>query len=148
MPLEPDFSPAGLRVFIVEDEFQVLLLLEDMLAELGCFVVGVSSTVSSALDKAQTCEADAAILDVNLAGQKVYPVAERLRHRGTPIIFSTGYGLAGLEQMLAFLPRTAEALSAGAACRRARREPEFARAVVIVALTSASKPRIIVRTRP
>jgi CheY-like chemotaxis protein len=97
MPLETEFSLAGLRVFIVEDEFQILLLLEDMLADLGCHVVGTASTVTSALDKAQSCEADAAILDVNLAGQRVYPVAECLRRRGTPIIFSTGYGPAGIE---------------------------------------------------
>jgi CheY-like chemotaxis protein len=86
-----------LRVFIVEDEFHVLLLLEDMLTDLGCEVVATASTLSSALEKAQSCEADAAILDVNLAGAKVYPVAECLRARGLPIIFSTGYGLAGID---------------------------------------------------
>jgi len=97
MPQRSESSPARLRVFIVEDEFQVLLLLEDMIADLGCEIVATASTLSSALEKAQSCEADAAILDVNLAGQKVYPVAECLRRRGMPIIFSTGYGLAGIE---------------------------------------------------
>ena len=97
MPQRSETSPAGLRVFIVEDEFQVLLLLEDMVTDLGCEIVATASTLTSAMEKAQSCEADAAILDVNLAGQKVYPVAECLRKRGLPIIFSTGYGLAGID---------------------------------------------------
>lgn len=91
-------TPSGLRVFLVEDEFHVLLLLEEMLAEIGCTIVATASSVSSALEKAQTCEADAAVLDVNLAGQKVYPVADCLRRRGIPFLFSTGYGIGGIEQ--------------------------------------------------
>lgn len=98
--MTPDNEPflaAGLRIFLVEDEFHVLLLLEDMLTDLGCKVVDTASTLSSALAKARTCDADAAILDVNLASQRVFPVAECLRQRGIPIIFSTGYGVAGMD---------------------------------------------------
>jgi DNA-binding NarL/FixJ family response regulator len=65
--------PAGLRVFITEDEFYVLILLEDMAAELGCRVVATASTIKSALEKAESCEMDAAILDVNVGGQTIYP---------------------------------------------------------------------------
>jgi CheY-like chemotaxis protein len=93
-----DFPPARLRVFIVEDEFHVLLLLEDMLADLDCQIVATASILTSALEMGQTCDADTAILDINLAGQKVYPVAACLRGRGIRIIFSPGYGLTGLDQ--------------------------------------------------
>ena len=99
-----------------------------MLAELGCRVIGTASTIPSALDKAQSCEADAAILDVNVAGQKIYPVAECLRHRGMPIIFSTGYGLAGIEQSWRFCTvlqkpyLTRELAAALATCQIVRRQ--------------------------
>lgn len=88
---------AGLRVFIAEDEFHVLWLIEDMLAELGCAIADSASSVGAALDKAATTEAQIAVLDVNLDGKAVFPVAQILRERGIPIVFSTGYGIDGIE---------------------------------------------------
>lgn len=87
----------GLRVFFVEDETLVALNLEDMLIELGCTIAGTAMR----LDKArglieQGIEADVAILDVNVAGQHVFPVAEMLVQRGVPIVFATGYDRDGL----------------------------------------------------
>jgi CheY-like chemotaxis protein len=82
----------GLRVFVVEDEFAVLLLIEDMLSELGCELAGSASRVADALG--MVCERipDVAVLDVNVAGEPVYPVAEFLAGQNVPIVFSTGYG--------------------------------------------------------
>ena len=55
------------------------------------------SSVRTALDRAATIEAHVAVLDVNLRGKPIFPVAQILRDRGIPIVFSTGYGAAGME---------------------------------------------------
>ncbi|WP_062012029.1 response regulator [Aureimonas sp. AU4] len=88
----------GLRVFAVEDESIVAMQLEDILADLGCDLVELAMRLRKALDRlAEEPEIDAAVLDVNIAGEKIYPVAERLRARGVPIVFATGYGRGGLQ---------------------------------------------------
>jgi len=89
----------GLEIFLVEDEALVAALLEDMLAEFGCILAGAAATVSDALTEIQTATAiDAAILDVNLGGEKVFPVADILVSRGVPIVFSTAYDPADLPE--------------------------------------------------
>lgn len=88
---------AGLRVFVAEDEFHVLQLIEDMLLELGCVITESVSSVRAALDKAGETAAQVAVLDVNLRGKRVFPAAQILRDRGIPVVFSTGYGGDGIE---------------------------------------------------
>ena len=83
---------SGLRVLVVEDELMVSLLVEDMLALQECIVIGPFSRVPEALEAAQTEALDLAVLDVNIAGVKVYPVAEVLAARGVPFLFLSGYG--------------------------------------------------------
>ena len=87
----------GLRVLVVEDEAAISLLLEDMLVDFGCEVVGPAARLATALDLAQDEALDIAILDVNLAGEPIYPVAAALVERKVPFVFSTGYGNAGIE---------------------------------------------------
>ena len=82
---------SGRRVLLVEDEMLVVWLLEDMLADLGCAVVGPASSVNQALAMIDAEAIDAAVLDVNLNGQMSYPVADALAARGVPFVFSTGY---------------------------------------------------------
>ncbi len=89
---QPDAFPAGLRVLLVEDESVVAMLIEDILGELGCEVVGPVAQVRKAVEMAQHETIDAAILDVNLNGHDVYPVADVLAARNIPFIFATGYG--------------------------------------------------------
>ena len=89
-------SLAGARVLVVEDEFAVLLLVEDMLTELGCTIAGTASRMSEALGMASGLELDAAVLDVNINGEPVDPVAEVLASRQVPMVFSTGYGRSGI----------------------------------------------------
>lgn len=89
---------AGLRLFVVEDEALVAMLLEDMLADLGCTVVDVVGTIRDALGRLGDTVADGAVLDVNIGGEKVFPVADALAERGLPFVFATGYGRAGLDQ--------------------------------------------------
>lgn len=86
----------GFRVLLVEDENLVAMLLEDMLVELGHSVVGPVSQLKKAVEIAQREAIDLAILDVNISGEQVYPVAQALAARGIPFIFSTGYGERGL----------------------------------------------------
>lgn len=82
----------GLRVLLVEDEMLVAMLVEDTLAEHECVVVGPAATVTEALRLAQTAEIDAAIMDVNVGGEKAYPVADALDARGIPFLLVSGYG--------------------------------------------------------
>jgi CheY-like chemotaxis protein len=89
---------SGLRVLVVEDEALVALQLEDMLTGLGCTVVGPASRVGQALQLLHGQPIDAAVLDVNIAGELVYPVADELTSRGLPYIFATGYGASGLTE--------------------------------------------------
>ncbi len=86
----------GLRILVVEDEAAISLLLEDMLLDFGCEVVGPAARLSAALDAVSREQVDLAILDVNVAGEPIYPVAEALAKREIPFVFSTGYGSAGI----------------------------------------------------
>lgn len=85
------------RIMIVEDEALVALMVEDLLTDFGCEISGSFGAVDEALaylkDAAVPPPAlDGAVLDVNIGGTMVFPVAERLRAAGIPFIFATGYG--------------------------------------------------------
>jgi CheY-like chemotaxis protein len=86
----------GLRVLVAEDEALIAMLVEEMLADLGCEVVAVAARVGDALRMVAEAQFDAAVLDVNLHGETIYPVADALLARGVPVVFATGYGSAGL----------------------------------------------------
>jgi CheY-like chemotaxis protein len=88
---------AGTRVLIVEDEMLVSMLVEDILADLGCATIGPVSKIDQAVEVARRESFDIAFLDVNLAGQRVFPVADILAERGIPFIFVSGYGDQALE---------------------------------------------------
>jgi DNA-binding NtrC family response regulator len=83
---------SGRKILVVEDEMIVAWLLEDMLAELGCAVIGPAASINQALAMIDAEAIDAAVLDVNLNGQMSYPIADVLAARGVPFVFSTGYG--------------------------------------------------------
>lgn len=82
----------ALRVFVVEDEALIALVLQDMLEELGHSTVGPAARLEDACRTARDGAFDLAILDVRLADRDVYPVAEILEARGIPFAFATGYG--------------------------------------------------------
>ena len=82
---------SGRRVLLVEDEMLAVWLLEEMLADLGCAVVGPAASVNQALAMIDAEAIDVAVLDVNLNGQMSYPIADALATRGVPFVFSTGY---------------------------------------------------------
>jgi CheY-like chemotaxis protein len=87
---------SGIKVLVVEDEGVIAMMIEDMLEELGCEVVASVAGFAQAREIAARAEIDLAMLDVNVAGQLVFPVAEILRDRRIPMLFSTGYGASGL----------------------------------------------------
>ena len=90
---------SGRRVLIVEDESLVAMLLETILEDMECIPVGPASNIDDGEILARDTEnLDAALLDVNVAGRQVFPVAEVLKARGVPFVFSTGYGEGGLPE--------------------------------------------------
>jgi CheY-like chemotaxis protein len=89
-------SLIGLRVLLVEDEMIVSLLIEDMLQDLSCVIVGPYDRFDPALAAAKADPFDFALLDINIAGVKAYPVAEVLTSRGIPFLFLSGYGEAAV----------------------------------------------------
>jgi CheY-like chemotaxis protein len=89
----PDLSK--LRILVVEDEMMLMMLIEDALADAGCRPL-IASRIPKAVALSETEAIDCAILDVNLAGEDVYPVADVLSRRDIPFIFSTGYGTDSL----------------------------------------------------
>ncbi len=82
----------GLRVIIVEDEVLLALEMQDMLKEAGCLIAGTAASVDAAIKLAKSTRFDVALLDMNLGGERIDPVARLVAERGLPIIFVTGYG--------------------------------------------------------
>jgi CheY-like chemotaxis protein len=105
----------GKRILLVEDEFIVAAMAEDMLTELGATVIGPANTIAMGLSLAETDTIDAAVLDVNMGGDRIDPVAEMLSARSIPIVFATGYGDGALgrahEALILDKPYTQEQLA-------------------------------------
>ncbi len=81
----------GLRVLVVEDTFLVAETISDQLQDCGCVVIGPASRVQAALNLARNEALDGALLDVNLAGEYCFPMAQELSAREIPFVFLTGY---------------------------------------------------------
>lgn len=91
-----DQTAEGLRLLVVEDEVLVAMGLADALTDAGCRVVGPAMHLDDAVSLASKEAIDGAVLDVNVDGEMIFPVADILESRGIPFVFTTGYGAAGL----------------------------------------------------
>jgi CheY-like chemotaxis protein len=89
--------PRG-SVFLVEDEVMIRMMVADMLQELGFTVAAEAGEIGEAIRLAQSAFFDFAILDVNVNGKVISPVADLLKARNRPFIFATGYGSSGLPE--------------------------------------------------
>ena len=94
----------GNRVLLVEDEILVAMMMRDILTELGFTVVGPYSRLTEAMVAAVHEEIDAGIIDVNLGGEFVYPVADVLAARKIPFVFVTGYGVESIDRRFGYVP--------------------------------------------
>ena len=107
------------RILVVEDEALIAVMVEDMLMELGSAVAGPAASIAEALKLARAEAIDAAVLDVNVRGERIDPVAEVLFARGIPVLFATGYGGAqlaeGAQAAVIDKPYTLEKLATGLA---------------------------------
>lgn len=90
--------PAGGSVFLVEDEVMIRMMVADMLEELGYTVAAEAGEINEAIRLANSTEFDIAILDVNVNGKVISPVASVIEARNRPFIFATGYGAQGLPE--------------------------------------------------
>lgn len=106
---ESEFAAArSLRILVVEDEFLVGALLEQDLQAAGCVVVGPFASLASATYASRHEVFDLAVLDVNLNGQLVYPLADELAERHIQFIFVSGYGLHSMPEEYRTAPRVAK----------------------------------------
>ena len=96
---------AGCRILVVEDETLIAVLIEELLQELGCVVVGPVARLDAALRLASNEALDAAVLDVTIRGGHVQPVAEQLLARRIPFVLASGYGDWSLPESLRDQPR-------------------------------------------
>jgi CheY-like chemotaxis protein len=94
----------GRRLLLIEDETLVGMMMYDTLTDLGFDVVGPINTMAEAAKAVEHGEFDAAILDVNLNGEFIYPLADIVTSRGLPFVFVTGYSAEGLEPRFSKVP--------------------------------------------
>ncbi|MGY1409308.1 MULTISPECIES: response regulator [unclassified Luteimonas] len=96
---------AGCRVLLIEDEAMLRMLLEDMVEDLGYALAGSAGSLDEATRMVATLpRIDAAIIDVNLGGVASFPLADELRARRVPFLFSTGYGAEGIPERFRDVP--------------------------------------------
>lgn len=105
---------AQISVLVVDDEPMIRLLIRDMLDDLGHTLAGEAARIDEALKLARQAEFDVAILDVDLNGQPIWPVAEVLVARGLPFVFATGYGQRGLPEPYRGIPTLGKPFDADA----------------------------------
>jgi two-component SAPR family response regulator len=108
----------GRKLLVVEDDYLIALELTHSLQDVGARIIGPVATIAEAaalIDDGFLI--DGAILDINLDGQRVYPLAERLRARGVPFVFTTGYDDWVLPKEFADVPRLEKPVETAALAR-------------------------------
>lgn len=104
MPDSVETGSSRPAVLLVEDEVMIRMMVADMLGELGYTIAGEAGDIDDAVRLVQTTDFDIAILDVNVNGRVISPVAEAVTLRGLPFVFATGYGSSGLPEKFRDIP--------------------------------------------
>jgi CheY-like chemotaxis protein len=100
----PELSSGSARILVVEDEYFLADALADALTALGAEVVGPISGLAEALELAEAAAIDGAILDINLRGEMVFPLADALADKGVAYVFATGYGQENIPERYRAVP--------------------------------------------
>jgi DNA-binding NtrC family response regulator len=90
--MEQEAGLSGMRILVVEDEILIAMASADLLADSGCTVAGPVSSVKQGMRLIEQEAIDGAILDINLRGEMVFPLADALAERSIPFVYVTGYG--------------------------------------------------------
>ena len=90
--------PPGGSIFLVEDETMIRMMVAEMLMDLGYRIAGEAGDVDEALRLVETTDFDIALLDVNVNGKVITPVARAIAALNRPIVFATGYGTQGMPE--------------------------------------------------
>ena len=90
--MEQEAQLSGMRILVVEDEPLLAMASADLLADSGCTVAGPVSSVKQGMRLIEKEAIDGAILDINLRGEMVFPLADALAERSIPFVYVTGYG--------------------------------------------------------
>ncbi|HSF23046.1 MAG TPA: response regulator [Blastocatellia bacterium] len=98
-------SLQGKRILVIEDELLLALCVGEALEEQGCEVIGPATSVRQGLNLVETTAVNGAILDINLNGELVYPVAKALMDRNIPFLFTTGYSSLDVPSSFRSVPR-------------------------------------------
>lgn len=103
---------SGCRILVVEDDYFVADTVGDVLKDIGCEVLGPFSSIEETMQKIGDELPDAAVLDVNLSGRTVYPLAQALLQRNIPVLFVTGYDRSNIHRKFQSVPRLAKPVDA------------------------------------
>jgi CheY-like chemotaxis protein len=90
--MEREVQLSGMRILVVEDEPLLAMASADLLVDSGCTVAGPVSSVKQGMQLIEQEAIDGAILDINLRGEMVFPLADALAERSIPFVYVTGYG--------------------------------------------------------
>jgi len=102
----------GCRILVVEDDYFIANDVSDFLSALDCDVVGPFSSIEDSLREIDHRLPDGAVLDVNVAGRAVYPLARVLMQRKVPLLFVTGYDSRNISQTFKAVPHLTKPISA------------------------------------
>jgi len=101
------------HILVVEDEALVGMLTSELVGDMGLVVLGPCASLDAAMTLARSHHIDGAILDVNLDGEPVFPLARMLADRAVPMIFLTGYDKSAVEQEFKMFPMLQKPVPAG-----------------------------------
>ena len=103
---------SGCRILVVEDDYFIADNVRNILNDVGCAVVGPFSSIEETMQKIGDQVPDAAVLDVNLSGRAIYPLAQTLLRRKIPVLFVTGYDPSSIHRKFRSVPRLAKPVDA------------------------------------